>query len=85
MKAMHVSMDKRDFQAVQGALLEDDFDLMVLAESSGLFRQGRVTFTIVLEEERLDRALELIRSSVASNKDPGVDVLIFDLEDHLRL
>ena len=85
MKALIVSLDNREFQAVQTVLLADDFDLMVLARSTGLFRKGNVSFVIVAQEERVDRALEQVRSSVASTSNSGIEVLIFNLEGHLRL
>ncbi len=85
MKALLVSLSHRDFEAVQRALIADDFDIMVLSQPAGIFPRGNVAFTVVSAEERVDRALELIRSSITSAPNPSADVLIFDLVDHLRL
>jgi uncharacterized protein YaaQ len=85
MKALLVSLSHRDFQAVQPALITDGFDVMVLSTPTGIFRRGNVSFTVISEEELVDRALELIRSSITPASNPGAEVLIFNLVGHLQL
>jgi uncharacterized protein YaaQ len=56
--------------AVLKALLEAEYRVTRLASTGGFFRRGNTTLMIGTEDERVDRALEVIRQTTQA---PGTD------------
>lgn len=71
MKLMIVVLADRDAQGVIAALVEADYRVTRVASSGGFFRSGNTTLFIGTEDDRIDRALELIRENAAEPDDPS--------------
>jgi uncharacterized protein YaaQ len=61
-------IQKRDCETVMQALVEDDFRVTLIASTGGFLRQGNETLLIGTEEERVDSALEIIRTNTQENE-----------------
>ncbi len=70
MKLMMAILRKKDCEPVIQALVEDDFRVTRVASTGGFLRQGNVTLLIGTDEERVDSALEIIRTNVADADQP---------------
>ena len=70
MKLMMAILRKKDCEPVIQALVEDDFRVTRVASTGGFLRQGNVTLLIGTDEEKVDSALEIIRTNVADSDQP---------------
>jgi len=70
MKLMMAILKKKDCEPVMHALVEDDFRVTRVASTGGFLRQGNVTLLIGTDEEKVDSALEIIRTNVAESDQP---------------
>ncbi len=70
MKLMMVILKKKDCDPVIQALVETDFRVTRVASTGGFLRQGNVTLLIGTDEEKVDSALEIIRTNVADSDQP---------------
>ncbi|MEE8121386.1 MAG: cyclic-di-AMP receptor, partial [Anaerolineales bacterium] len=61
---------KKDCDPVIRALLENDFRVTRVASTGGFLRQGNVTLLIGTDEEKVDSALEIIRTNVEDTDQP---------------
>ena len=64
MKLMMAILRKKDCEPVIQALVEDDFRVTRVASTGGFLRQGNVTLLIGTDEEKVESALETIRTNV---------------------
>ncbi len=64
MKLMMAILRKKDCEPVIRALVEDDFRVTRVASTGGFLRQGNVTLLIGTDEEKVESALETIRTNV---------------------
>lgn len=71
MKLMIVVLADRDAEAVISALVEAEYRVTRVASSGGFFRSGNTTLFIGTDDDRIDRALELIRKNAAEPDDPS--------------
>ncbi len=70
MKLMMAILRKKDCEPVIQALVEEDFRVTRVASTGGFLRQGNVTLLIGTDEERVESALEIIRTNVADSDQP---------------
>ena len=70
MKLIMAILRQRDCEAVIQALVEDDFRVTRVASTGGFLRQGNVTLLIGTDEERVDGALEIIRTKTEDSDRP---------------
>jgi uncharacterized protein YaaQ len=64
MKLMMAILRKKDCEPVIQALVEEDFRVTRVASTGGFLRQGNVTLLIGTDEEKVESALETIRTNV---------------------
>ncbi len=64
MKLMMAILRKKDCEPVIQALVEEDFHVTRVASTGGFLRQGNVTLLIGTDEEKVESALETIRTNV---------------------
>lgn len=62
MKMMIVVLRDEDAENVLKALTDDSFGVTRIASTGGFFRRGNTTLIIGTDAERVDSALEVIRS-----------------------
>ena len=70
MKLMMAILRKKDCEPVIQALVEEEFRVTRVASTGGFLRQGNVTLLIGTDEERVESALEIIRTNVADSDQP---------------
>ncbi len=70
MKLLMAILRKKDCDPVIRALLENDFRVTRVASTGGFLRQGNVTLLIGTDEEKVDSALEIIRTNVEDTDQP---------------
>ncbi len=64
MKLVMAILRKKDCEPVIQALVEEDFRVTRVASTGGFLRQGNVTLLIGTDEEKVESALETIRTNV---------------------
>jgi uncharacterized protein YaaQ len=67
MKLIIAIFRKIDCEAVIQALVESDFRVTRVASTGGFLRQGNVTMFIGTEEEKVESALEIIRTNMGDS------------------
>ena len=74
MKLIITIIPDDDSEKVSNALTDKDFRVTQIASTGGFLRKGKATLLVGLEDELLDSALDIIKSTTAksSNKDKGV-------------
>jgi uncharacterized protein YaaQ len=70
MKLMMAILNKKDCEPVMQALVGADFRVTRVASTGGFLRQGNVTLLIGTDEEKVDSALEIIRTNVEDSDRP---------------
>jgi uncharacterized protein YaaQ len=70
MKLMMAILKKKDCEPVMQALVKDDFRVTRVASTGGFLRQGNVTLLIGTDEEKVESALEIIRTNVEDSDRP---------------
>jgi len=81
---MIVVLADDDAEAVLKALLEAEFRVTRLASTGGFFRKGNTTLMIGTDDERVDRALEVIRHTTQTpgkEEDRRATVFVLNLAD----
>ncbi len=63
MKLVIAVVQDKDRRKVTDALLEGGFKFTNIASTGGFLREGNVTFLVGVEEERLERAMEILSAS----------------------
>jgi uncharacterized protein YaaQ len=72
MKLIITIISDQDNEPVSQALIAKDFRVTRIASTGGFFHRGSSTLMIGLKNERVDEAIELIRSSVSPATDPSM-------------
>lgn len=67
---MMAILKKKDCEPVMQALVKDDFRVTRVASTGGFLRQGNVTLLIGTDEEKVESALEIIRTNVEDSDRP---------------
>jgi uncharacterized protein YaaQ len=60
-----------DNDRVSSALTKEGFRVTFIASTGGFFRSGRSTLLIGTEDERVAKALDIIRAQCSQPKDPA--------------
>jgi uncharacterized protein YaaQ len=62
-----------DNEPVSQALVDQGFRVTRIASTGGFLRRGSSTLMIGVEDDKVDRAIELIKNSLTSPVEPGVN------------
>lgn len=68
MKMLLAIINSDDAPNVMKGLMQEGFSITKLATTGGFLRAGNVTILIGLEDDKLDRAFELLREHSSSRK-----------------
>jgi uncharacterized protein YaaQ len=77
-----------DNDHVSKKLTDEKFRVTFVASTGGFFRSGRSTLIIGVEDERVDRALQIIKenTTIPENKDEKrATVFVLDVEEFNQL
>jgi len=88
MKLMIAIVNDADYDRIARALTEGDYRVTVVASTGGLFRRGSSTLLIGLEEEKIDRAVELIKANSTASEAAGAHkatIFVLNIKDYIRL
>jgi len=88
MKLMIAIVNDADYDRIARALTEGDYRVTVVASTGGLFRRGSSTLLIGLEEEKIDRAVEIIKVNSTSSESAGAHkatIFVLNIKDYIRL
>ncbi len=88
MKLMIAIVNDADYDKVARALTEEEFRVTCIASTGGLFRRGSSTLLIGLEEEKINRATEIIKQHSASAEGAGAQkatIFVLNIKDYIRL
>lgn len=69
MKLVTAIVNKDDSNGVQSALTSNGFSVTRLATTGGFLMSGNVTFLIATDDEKVDRAIELIADKSQMRKE----------------
>jgi uncharacterized protein YaaQ len=72
MKLIIAIIHDSDNEPVSRALTSADYRVTCIASTGGFLRRGQSTLLIGVEDERVDKALEIIRENCASHTDPNI-------------
>ncbi len=72
MKLIIAIIQEEDTTNVSQALLDAGFRVTKIASTGGFLRRGSATILIGVEDERLEEALDLIRSHCATPAEPAL-------------
>ena len=79
MKLLLVILRARDTENVIQVLIEAEFGVTHIASTGGFLRKGNATLLIATDEERVDRAMELIREAASPPEDAQRRATVFVL------
>lgn len=79
MKLMIVIIRSQDSENVLDELMEAEFGATHIASTGGFLRKGNATLLIATEDERVDRAMEVIRNATSAAEENQRRATIFVL------
>lgn len=72
MKMIICILQDNDKDQVTKALNEEGFRVTVLPSTGAFFRRGNSTMLIGVEKDKVDKAIQVIKSSVSEQEDPNL-------------
>ena len=88
MKLMIAIVNDADYDKVARQLTDEDYRVTCIASTGGLFRRGSTTLLMGLEEERINRATEIIKENSTSTEGAGTTkatIFVLHIQDYIRL
>ena len=88
MKLMIAIVNDADYDKVAHQLTEEQYRVTYIASTGGLFRRGSTTLLIGLEEEKIDRAVEIIKENSTSTEGPGTHkaaIFVLNTKEYIRV
>lgn len=88
MKLMIAIVNDADYDKVARLLTEADYRVTCIASTGGLFHRGSSTLLIGLEEDKIDRAVEIIKENSTGLEGPGTNkatIFVLNIKDYIRL
>jgi uncharacterized protein YaaQ len=72
MKMIITILNDIDNEPVSQALIQDGFRVTRVASTGGFLRRGQTTLMIGVADERVDKAIDVIRNSLTPIADPSI-------------
>lgn len=88
MKLIITIINDNDNDQVSQALIGDDFRVTRIASTGGFFHKGSSTLMIGVSEERVQQAIEIIRSYTTPVNDPVLKratIFVIPVEDYIQI
>ena len=88
MKLMIAIVNNEDYDKIARQLTEEEYRVTCIASTGGLFRRGSTTLLIGLEEEKINRAMEIIRKNSTSPEGIGTHkaaIFVLNIKEYIRL
>jgi uncharacterized protein YaaQ len=77
-----------DYDKVARLLTEEEYRVTMVASTGGLFRRGSSTLLIGLEEEKIARAMQIIKENSTSSEGAGAHkatIFVLNIKEYIRL
>ena len=88
MKLMIAIVNDEDYDKIAHQLTDEEYRVTCIASTGGLFRRGSTTLLIGLEEEKINRAVEIIRENSTSPEGTGTHkaaIFVLNIKEYIRL
>ncbi len=88
MKLMIAIVNDADYDKIAHQLTEEQYRVTCIASTGGLFRRGSTTLLIGLEEEKINRAVEIINQHSTSAEGPGTHkaaIFVLNIKEYIHL
>jgi uncharacterized protein YaaQ len=88
MKLMIAIVNDEDYDKVARQLTEEEYRVTIIASTGGLFHRGSTTLLIGLEEEKINRAVEIIREISTSTEGAGTHkaaIFVLNIKEYIHL
>ncbi len=88
MKLMIAIVNDADYDKIAHQLTEEQFRVTCIASTGGLFRRGSTTLLMGLEEEKINRAVEIINEYSTSADGPGTHkaaIFVLNIKEYIHL
>lgn len=88
MKLMIAIVNDADYDKIAHQLTEEQYRVTCISSTGGLFRRGSTTLLMGLEEEKINRAVEIIQENSASSEGPGAHkaaIFVLNIKQYIRV
>jgi len=88
MKLMIAIVNDSDYDKIAHQLTEEQYRVTCIASTGGLFRRGSTTLLMGLEEEKIARAVEIIKENSTSTDGPGshkAAIFVLNIKEYIHL
>jgi uncharacterized protein YaaQ len=88
MKLMIAIVNNDDYDRIARQLTEEEYRVTCIASTGGLFRRGSTTLLIGLEEDKINRATEIIKANSISPEGIGAHkaaIFVLNIKEYIRL
>jgi uncharacterized protein YaaQ len=88
MKLMIAIVNDADYDRIVHQLTEEQYRVTCIASTGGLFRRGSSTLLIGLEEEKINRAVEIIKDYSTASEGPGTHkaaIFTLNIKEYIHL
>ena len=88
MKLMIAIVNDADYDKIARLLTDEQYRVTCIASTGGLFRRGSTTLLIGLEEDKIERAVEIIKQNSAGTDGPGTHkaaIFILNIKEYIRV
>jgi uncharacterized protein YaaQ len=87
-KLMIAIVNDVDYDNIARQLTDEQYRMTCIASTGGLFRRGSTTLLIGLEEERINRAVEIIKENSSTPDGSGIHkaaIFVLNIKEYLRV
>jgi len=88
MKLMIAIVNDIDYDKIARQLTEEQYRVTCIASTGGLFRRGSTTLLMGLEEEKINRAVQIIQENGTSAESPGskkAAIFVLNIKEYIRV
>ncbi len=88
MKLMIAIVNDSDYDKVARQLTDEQYRVTCIASTGGLFRRGSTTLLIGLEEEKINRAVEIIKENSTSTEGAGshkATIFVLNIKEYIHV
>ncbi len=88
MKLMIAIVNDADYDKIAHQLTEEQYRVTCIASTGGLFRRGSTTLLMGLEEEKINRAVEIVKEYSTNPDGPGshkAAIFVLNIKEYIRV
>ncbi len=88
MKLMIAIVNDADYDKIARQLTDEQYRVTCIASTGGLFRRGSTTLLIGLEEDKISRAVDIIKENSPSTESPGAhkaSIFVLNIKEYIRV